>query len=161
MRIKQQSRMYVSTHPVKAQSRYKKSTILQHTSVFLLSLVVEGIFEFLELNSDGSIAALCRGRPGLKVVNKGLNGIFCAFLGERRRCEGLDTKGRVQRSVHDQGKRGHVCKTQLVRDGCKVKSSSSCSVIVHSRDNGSWPVAHSSRSSSFRIPNSPSVSSLS
>lgn len=95
-------------YPVKAQSRYKKGTILQYTSVFFLSLVVEGIFELLELNSDGSVAALRRGRPRLKVVNKGLNRIFCALLGERRRCEGLDTKGRVQRNVHDQGKRGHV-----------------------------------------------------
>ena len=150
--------MNVSTYSVKAQSKYKKGTTLQYTSVFLLSFVAEGIFELLELNSDGSVGALRRGRPRLKVVNKGLDRIFCALLGERRRCEGLDTQGWVQRNVHDQGKNGHVCKNSYEND---VRSRSSRSVTVHFRDNGSWPLARSSHSSSFRISNSPPVSSLS
>lgn len=120
--------MNVSTYSVKAQSKYKKGTTLQYTSVFLLSFVAEGIFELLELNSDGSVGALRRGRPRLKVVNKGLDRIFCALLGERRRCEGLDTQGWVQRNVHDQGKNGHVCKNSYENDA--RSRSSRCQVAL-------------------------------
>jgi len=68
--------------------------------VLLLSLVAEGISEFLELNSDDSAAALRRGRPCLEIVDKGLNAFFCSLLRERRGSDGLDTDRWVERNVH-------------------------------------------------------------